>query len=118
MPARLNALFSLFATLFSRDVYRTVRKHGKSHPSPNSGIAEAVFAGYLGMALGGPSRYGKQEKEKPWIGKNRMTKRELHDPALILRAVKLYWRIVSVTLIVGLAAFSFLNLPLLFGLRG
>ena len=47
-----------------------------------------------------------------------MTKRELHDPALILRAVKLYWRIVSVTLIVGLAAFSFLNLPLLFGLRG
>ncbi len=118
LPARLNALFSLCATLFSRDVYRTVRMHGKSHPSPNSGIAEAVFAGYLGMALGGPSHYGNQEKEKPWIGKNRIADGELRDPVLILRAIKLYWRIVSVTLILGLAAFSLLNLPLLFGLRG
>ncbi len=118
LPARLNALFSLCATLFSRDVCRTVRMHGKSHPSPNSGIAEAVFAGYLGMALGGPLRYGSLEKEKPWIGENRLLDGELEDPRLILRAIKLYWRIVSVTLILGLAAFSLLNLPLLFGLRG
>ena len=118
LPARLNVLFSLCATLFRRDVYRTVRMHRKSHPSPNSGIAEAVFAGYLGMALGGPSHYGNQEKEKPWIGENLIADGELENPRLILRAIKLYWRIVSLTLIVGLAAFSLLNLPLSFGLRG
>jgi adenosylcobinamide-phosphate synthase len=118
VPARLNALFSICAALFNRDVYRTVRRHGKSHPSPNSGIAEAVFAGYLGMALGGPSQYRNREKQKPWIGENRIAERELCDPVLILRAIKLYWRIVTVTLVVGLAAFSLLNLPLVFGLRG
>jgi adenosylcobinamide-phosphate synthase len=118
LPARLNAALSFCATLFSRDVVKTVTQHGKNHPSPNSGIAEAVFAGYLGIALGGPSRYGGREKQKPWIGENRMSERELGDPDLILRAVGLYWRIVSVTLIAGLAAFNFLGLPLLFGLRG
>ena len=118
VPARLNALLSFCATLFSRDVYRTVRMHGRSHPSPNSGIAEAVFSGYLGIALGGPSHYGGQEKEKPWIGENSIADEELDDPALILRAVGLYWRIVSFTLVVGLLAFSFLDLPLLFGIRG
>jgi hypothetical protein len=43
---------------------------------------------------------------------------ELENPRIIRRAVHLYWRIVSVTLILGVAAFTFLNLPLLFGLRG
>ena len=118
VPARLNALLSLCATLFSRDVYRTVRRYARSHPSPNSGIAEAVFSGYLGIALGGPSHYGGQEKEKPWIGENRIAYDKLDDPALILRAVGLYWRIVSFTFVVGLLAFSLLDLPLLFGLRG
>jgi adenosylcobinamide-phosphate synthase len=118
VPARLNALLSLCATGFSGDVFRRVRTYGRSHPSPNSGIAEAVFAGYLGMALGGPSRYGSLEKEKPWIGENRIPDEELENPQLILRAIGLYWRIVSVTLIVGVAVLTFLNLPLLFGLRG
>jgi adenosylcobinamide-phosphate synthase len=118
LPARLNAAFSFCATLFNRDVYRTVTRHGRRHPSPNSGIAEAVFAGYLGMALGGPSLYGSREKKKPWIGENRMSMEELGNPDIILRALGLYWRIVWLTLIAGLAAFTFLGLPLVFGLRG
>ena len=117
VPARLNALISFCATVFNRDVYRTVRVYGRRHPSPNSGLGEAVFAGYLGMALGGPSRYGQRVKEKPWIGENRISDEALGDPVLILRAIGLYWRIVSLTLILGLAAVTLLGLPLLFGLR-
>ena len=118
LPARLNVLLALCVTGFSGDVFRTVRRYGRSHPSPNSGVAEAVFAGYLGMALGGPSYYNGVMKEKPWIGENHIEEGELENPRLILRAIGLYWRIVSVTLIAGVAALTFLRLPLIFGLRG
>jgi adenosylcobinamide-phosphate synthase len=118
VPARLNLFLALCATGFNRNVLRTVRGYGASHPSPNSGIAEAVFAGYLGMALGGPSHYGNVQEEKPWIGQDLMEERELQNPRLILKALGLYWRIVSVTLVVGIVALSLLNLPFIFGLRG
>jgi len=118
IPARLNAFFLFCATGFRREVLHTMLHDGGKHPSPNSGIAEAGFAGYLGIALGGPSRYGGTVREKPWIGENRIVGEELEDPRLILRAVALYWRVVAVTLIAFLAALSLLRLPLLFAFRG
>jgi adenosylcobinamide-phosphate synthase len=114
LPARLNVLFIWCATLFDGRVIRAVLAYGRKHPSPNAGLAEAAFAGRLGVALGGPSIYGGVERDKPFLGKNRLTEGERRDPVLILRAVRLYWRVV----IVALAAYgagAALGLPLFFG---
>jgi adenosylcobinamide-phosphate synthase len=104
VPARLNALFMLAATGFSGSLWRSVRMFARAHESPNSGIAESAFAGHLGLALGGPSTYGGVEKKKPWLGEDRLPEDERSDPALILRAVRLYGRVVTVTFLLGCAA--------------
>ncbi|MEE9515129.1 MAG: cobalamin biosynthesis protein, partial [Candidatus Brocadiales bacterium] len=50
-------------------------RDGRRHPSINSGIPEAAFAGALGVELGGPSTYGGVVSDKPLIGdpKNALT---------------------------------------------
>jgi adenosylcobinamide-phosphate synthase len=101
IPARLNFIFMLVATGFSRRLWRGVLRFGRAHPSPNSGIAESAFAGYLGLALGGPSVYGGIEKQKPWLGEDRLSESERSDPRLILRATRLYARVVVVTFLIG-----------------
>lgn len=45
-----------------------MRRDGRKHPSPNSGIPEAAYAGALGVTLGGPSSYGGLVVDKPCIG--------------------------------------------------
>jgi adenosylcobinamide-phosphate synthase len=115
VPARLNVFFLLCAVGFNRMVLRTIVKYGQKHPSPNSGLAEAGFAGYLGIALGGPSYYRGILEEKPWIGQNRVESSKLEDPGIIDMAIALYWRVVWITLCSALAAAYFFNLPLVFG---
>jgi adenosylcobinamide-phosphate synthase len=114
LPARLNFFFLLCAVKFQRVVLKSMLGHGKNHTSPNSGIAEAGFAGYLGMALGGPSHYQGVLKKKPWIGENRIGPEKLNDPELIIRAISLYWRVVSVSLVFSLFLLYFFKLPLVF----
>jgi adenosylcobinamide-phosphate synthase len=118
IPARLNGFFILCAAGFRRDVLRSMVRYARAHPSPNSGISEAGFAGYLGISLGGPSTYGGAEKFKPWIGEDRLGEVEKEDPDLILRAVSFYWKAVTLTLVLHLAALFLLELPLLFRLSG
>jgi adenosylcobinamide-phosphate synthase len=113
IPARINAACLFCASGFRRRVLLTMLRFGRRHPSPNSGISEAGFAGYLGMALGGPSRYGGSLKRKPWIGRDAVSTAELGNPRLILRAIGLYWRTVGVTLFLFLALMTLLRLPLL-----
>jgi adenosylcobinamide-phosphate synthase len=104
VPARLNILFMLIATGFSSNLWRGVLRSGRAHPSPNSGIAESAFAGHLGLALGGPSVYGGIEKVKPWLGEDRLSESERSDPRLILRATRLYARVVIVTFLIVCAS--------------
>ncbi|PKL51759.1 MAG: cobalamin biosynthesis protein CobD [Nitrospira bacterium HGW-Nitrospira-1] len=47
---------------------KIMRRDGRNHSSPNSGIPEAAIAGALGVRLGGPSTYGGTVVEKPHIG--------------------------------------------------
>jgi adenosylcobinamide-phosphate synthase len=83
IPARLTGLLivlSVFvAMLFkkgasARDAasrsFETMRRDGRNHTSPNSGVPEAAMAGALGIRMGGPSTYGGILVEKPYIGKN------------------------------------------------
>lgn len=48
-------------------VWRGARRDGPLHRSPNAGWPEAAMAGALGLALGGPRRYGALEVDAPTL---------------------------------------------------
>ncbi len=81
IPARITGLIlvpAAFCCFFAggasgacraaRRSFAVMRRDGKNHTSPNSGIPEAAMAGALGVRLGGPSTYGGVIMEKPFIG--------------------------------------------------
>jgi len=81
VPARITGLFiGLAAFLYflpagpfravtaARRSLAMMRRDGRNHTSPNSGMPEAAMAGALGLRLGGPSMYGGALVEKPHIG--------------------------------------------------
>ena len=47
---------------------RAWRRDAARHPSPNAGVVEAVFAGALGVRLGGPTRYPHGLEIRPALG--------------------------------------------------
>jgi len=114
IPARLNGVFLYCASGFRGEVLETMVKYARAHPSPNSGISEAGFSGFLGIRLCGPSTYEGVQKIKPWIGKDRLSEKELEDPGIILKAVNFYWKVITVTLCIFLGALYLLPLPLVF----
>jgi adenosylcobinamide-phosphate synthase len=75
-----------------RRAWRTLRRDGAAHPSPNAGRMEAAFAGALGVRLGGRSRYGDRVEQRPPLGDGPPP-----DPDDVERAVRL-------SLLVGVAA--------------
>jgi adenosylcobinamide-phosphate synthase len=81
VPARITGLLIVLAAFitgaftkgegpFSRAArsFRMLRRDGRNHTSPNSGIPEAAMAGALNVRMGGPSLYGGKMVEKPFIG--------------------------------------------------
>lgn len=73
IPARISGALIVFASLFLKgasagNAWRMMRRDGRNHPSPNSGLPEAAIAGALGIRLGGPSLYGGIVVPKPFIG--------------------------------------------------
>lgn len=74
IPARLTSLL-IICTSFILGYnwmrsFKVLRRDGRNHPSPNSGLPEAAVAGALGLRLGGPMRYGGVLHDKPYIGDN------------------------------------------------
>ncbi len=70
LPARATAaLVAVVRPTRSGAVWSTVRRDGPRHPSPNAGVAEAAFAGVLGVELGGPLRYGGRLELRPTLGR-------------------------------------------------
>lgn len=69
LPARLSVpVILLSAALLRLDTasaWKAVRLDGRKHQSPNSGLPEALFAGALGITLGGESRYGGRVVQRP-----------------------------------------------------
>jgi adenosylcobinamide-phosphate synthase len=72
IPARITGLLMVAAAplfgLPARNAWRIMRRDGRNHSSPNSGIPEAAVAGALGIRLGGTNLYGGRPVEKPTIG--------------------------------------------------
>jgi adenosylcobinamide-phosphate synthase len=71
-----------------RESWRTLRRDGRAHPSPNAGLSEAAFAGALGVRLGGVVRYGSRVEHRPELGSG-----DLPGPDDVRRAVRLSERI-------------------------
>jgi len=72
LPARLTGLLLVVAApvtgLSMQGAWRIMRRDGRNHSSPNSGIPEAAAAGALGVQLGGTNYYFGRPVAKPTIG--------------------------------------------------
>jgi adenosylcobinamide-phosphate synthase len=72
LPARLSAPVIAAAAAFTgqraADAWRIARRDGQKHISPNAGIAEAAFAGALGISLGGVMERRGEPVELPTLG--------------------------------------------------
>ena len=72
VPARLTGCLMLAAAplvgLSGGGAWCVMRRDGRNHSSPNSGIPEAAAAGALGVRLGGTNRYFGRPVVKPTIG--------------------------------------------------
>ncbi len=98
LPARMTAgLVMAVRPHEAPAVWRAVRDGAWRHPSPNAGVAEAAFAGALGLRLGGPNRYGERVELRPALGSGRSPER-----GDIARAVRLS-RDVTLALAAALA---------------
>jgi adenosylcobinamide-phosphate synthase len=72
LPARLTAALTAVAAPLAggsgRAALAAARADGRRHPSPNAGVAEAAFAGALGVRLGGRNDYGSHVEDRPVLG--------------------------------------------------
>ena len=72
IPARLSALLIPVAAwvigMKGLNSLKIAFRDGSKHPSPNSGIAEAAFAGALGVQLGGINYRNGAAVEYPFLG--------------------------------------------------
>ena len=72
IPARLTATLMLLTLPLARlDIAagaRLLARDGRRHPSPNSGLPEAVMAGALHVQLGGTNTYAGVPSHRPPLG--------------------------------------------------
>ncbi len=68
---------------------RAWRRDAARHPSPNAGVAEAAFAGALGVRLGGPTQYHHELQIRPTLGDGpQPTVADLRRAVALSRAVQ------------------------------
>lgn len=101
LPARITALATAVAAPFlGGSLIATLRvclRDGHRHPSPNAGVAEAAFAGALGVRLGGPVRYPYGEEIRPTLGRGPAPRiGEVHEAERLSRAVQNVTAVVAV----------------------
>jgi adenosylcobinamide-phosphate synthase len=68
VTAGLVALTAPVARADGRAALRIAVRDGRRHPSPNSGLSEAAYAGALGLRLGGRNVYGGRLDDRPMMG--------------------------------------------------
>ncbi|OHU23303.1 cobalamin biosynthesis protein [Mycobacteroides chelonae] len=93
LPARVAALATALAAPFlggsAVASLRVCLHDGHRHPSPNAGVAEAAFAGALGLRLGGPVRYPYGEEVRPTLGRGAAPRvGDVYEAARLSRAVQ------------------------------
>ena len=100
VPARLSALLlALTARLMgfdSRSAATIARRDAPEHKSPNAGWPEAAVAGALGLALGGPRRYGKDEVDGAWLNPGARSAATPRDIGAAIRLINSCWALLVV----------------------
>jgi adenosylcobinamide-phosphate synthase len=66
--ARATGLIVMAVSGAPAATWRAWRRDASAHPSPNAGVAEASFAGALGITLGGPTQYAHRLEMRPTLG--------------------------------------------------
>ena len=103
LPARLTAALTVgcapLAGGSAGRAWRTWRRDGAAHPSPNAGRCEASLAGALDLRLGGRNVYGARVEDRPPLGDGRAPRRE--DIARATRLSRAVW--LSAAALAGLA---------------
>jgi adenosylcobinamide-phosphate synthase len=98
VPARLSALLIAAAAVFVRgDMRRAGRiawRDARLHKSPNAGWPEAAAAGALGLALGGPRRYGAIEVDGAWLNPEGRSNAGATDIRRAIRLIDAAWAIL------------------------
>ena len=89
IPARLSGLLlplaARFCGLNAKGSWEIMKRDAKKHPSPNSGILEAGFAGAMDITLGGKNVYGEVVSLRALLGDKQVSLLPEH----ILTAVQL-----------------------------
>src|ERR1700733_2730562 len=115
LTSRLTALTIVAASRFVSDAYskaawRTWRRDGSRHKSPNAGQSESAVAGALQVALGGPNTYAGELITTPQMGAEFPSA----TPAKAAQAI----RLVSVASFLALLACVVLSTAFQSGKRG
>ena len=112
VPARMAALLMVGASFAvqadAANAWRVWRRDHANHGSPNAGHTEAACAGALHVQLGGPSSYGGQRYDKPFIGDpdREILVRDIHDANRLMSATA--WFALILILILRLALWGVL----------
>ncbi len=99
-PARLSALLivatAALARFDARSAAGIARRDAPKHKSPNAGWPEAALAGALGLALGGPRRYGAEAVDGAWLNPGARTTATPHDIGAAIRLIDAAWALIVV----------------------
>jgi adenosylcobinamide-phosphate synthase len=87
VPSRTTALAVAAVSGKPLRTLRIANRYGPLTTSPNAGMAEAAFAGALGIVLGGTNTYAGVQRKGPSLGEGR-----LPEPVDIRRAVSIMRR--------------------------
>ena len=68
LGARATGLITVAVSGAPTRAWRAWQRDAGKHPSPNAGVAEASFAGALGVTLGGPTQYAHRLEMRPALG--------------------------------------------------
>ena len=112
IPARLSALLivatAALAGCDARAASVVARRDAPKHKSPNAGWPEAALAGALGLALGGPRRYGSEEVDGAWLNPSGRADAAPDDIRAAISLIDAAWALLLV--LTALAAAILLSL--------
>lgn len=101
-PARLTGVLAVVCAPVvggsPAEAWRVWQRDARKHPSPNAGVAEASFAGALGVRLGGPTQYAHELEIRPTLGDGRTPDvDDLARAVRLSRAVQLLAAVVAIS---------------------
>ena len=105
VPARLSVLAIAGAAALTggkaRQAIAAALRDAAKHRSPNAGWPEAAAAGALGIALGGPRRYGDLAVDGAWLNAAGRRQADRRDINKALRLTDIAWGLVVAAVLIG-----------------